>query len=74
MDKSILNGLTDDQLREVKVWIDDLLRKRDEGRKAEALKQAAAILEAAGLNLKSLTAKKVKTGRSNKSMRAKKAK
>ena len=47
MEKSTLNALSDDQLRQTRVMIDDILRERDEKQKADAKKQAAVILEAA---------------------------
>jgi len=70
----MLDGLNDEQLRGVIAESQRLLKKRDEGRKAKALSDARtlqakaqsdarALLEAAGLSLKSLNGKSKKKAR-----------
>lgn len=49
-----LNELQDDELSSTRDLIDEILRKRDEDRKARAIIDAKATLAAAGLTLKDL--------------------
>src|SRR5580693_7445608 len=49
-----LNELQDDELSSTRGLIDEILRKRDEDRKARAIIDAKATLAAAGLTLKDL--------------------
>lgn len=49
-----LNELQDDELSSTRGLIDEILRKRDEDRKAKAIEDARATLAAAGLTLKDL--------------------
>ena len=53
-----LNGLDDDELRQVIQRSGQLLKERDEDRKAKALEQARATLEAVGLSLNDLKGKR----------------
>jgi DNA-binding protein H-NS len=51
---SMLDALQDGELRTVIEQCEGLLKQRDEDRKAKAMEQARAVLEAAGLSLKDL--------------------
>ena len=53
-----LGGLNDDELRDVISRSEQLLKERDEDRKAKAIEQARATLEAVGLSLNDLKAKR----------------
>jgi DNA-binding protein H-NS len=59
----MLDVFSDEELGEVKVLADKLLKHRDEERKAKALEQARAVLAAAGLSLKDLSRAKIKAAR-----------
>jgi len=56
----MLDAFSDEELGEVKVLADNLLKHRDEERKAKALEEARATLAAAGLSLKDLSRAKIK--------------
>jgi hypothetical protein len=56
----MLDAFSDEELGEVKVLADTLLKHRDEERKAKALAEARATLAAAGLSLKDLSRAKIK--------------
>lgn len=50
-----LDGLNDAELQAIIARSQELLKVRDEGRKAKALRDAKALLASVGLNLKSLS-------------------
>jgi hypothetical protein len=54
INQAILDGLNDDDVREIKALCDKVLKARDDDRKAKALEQARATLAAVGLTLKDL--------------------
>jgi len=56
----MLDGLTDDDVREVRALCDKVLKSRDDDRKAKALESARATLAAVGLTLKDLAGAKTK--------------
>lgn len=56
----MLDAFSDEELGEVKVLADKLLKHRDEDRKAKALEEARATLAAAGLTFKDLSRARIK--------------
>ena len=56
----MLDAFSDEELGEVKVLADRLLKHRDEDRKAKALQEARATLAAAGLTFKDLSRARIK--------------
>jgi predicted metal-binding transcription factor (methanogenesis marker protein 9) len=56
----MLDAFNDEELGEVKVLADKLLKHRDEQRKAKALEEARATLAAAGLSLRDLSKARIK--------------
>lgn len=56
----MLDSFNDEELREVKVLADKLLKQRDDDRKDKALENARATLAAVGLSLKDLVKAKTK--------------
>lgn len=58
----MLDAFSDEELREIKVLADKLLKKRDDERKAKAMEDARATLAAAGISLKDLIKAKIKPG------------
>jgi hypothetical protein len=56
----MLDAFSDEDLAEVKVLADKLLRHRDEERKSKALDEARATLAAVGLSLRDLSMAKLK--------------
>jgi hypothetical protein len=57
MTSETLQGLTDEQLREVIARSEQLLKDRDRERKENALAEARTLLSSVGLSLKSLSGK-----------------
>jgi DNA-binding protein H-NS len=58
----LLEKLADDELRGVIDRSNELLKQRDDARKAKALSEARALLESVGLSLKDVAAGKQKNG------------
>ena len=58
--QDMLDAFSDEELGEVKLLADRLLKSRDDERKAKAMDAARATLAAAGLTLKDLVKTKVK--------------
>lgn len=56
----MLDAFSDEELGEVKLLADKLLKHRDEERKAKALEEARATLAAAGLSFKDLSRARIK--------------
>lgn len=55
--QDLLNGLADDELREVITQCNALLQQRDTARKDKALSEARTLLASVGLNLRDLARK-----------------
>jgi DNA-binding protein H-NS len=56
----MLDAFSDEDVREVRVLADKVLKRRDDDRKDKALEQARATLAAAGLSLRDLARVKAK--------------
>ena len=63
MKTDMLDTFNDEELREVKVLADRLLKQRDDDRKDKALEEARTTLAAVGLSLKDLVKAKTKPGK-----------
>ena len=56
----MLDGFSDEDIREIKALADKVLKSRDDDRKAKAMEQARETLAAAGLTMKDLAKAKIK--------------
>ena len=59
----MLDAFNDEEIREVKVLADGVLKRRDDERKAKAMEAARATLAAVGLSLKDLAKGKIKAAK-----------
>ena len=58
--EDMLDAYSDEDVQEVRVLCDKVLKSRDDNRKSKAMEQARATLAAAGLTLNDLTRTKVR--------------
>lgn len=56
----MLDAFSDDEIREMKTLADNILKRRDDERKAKAMERARETLAAVGLTLKDLAKGKIK--------------
>jgi hypothetical protein len=60
INSSLLDACSDEELKEVSVLVEKILKHRDDERKSEAIERARALLASAGLKLEDLVKAKKK--------------
>lgn len=65
----LLDALSDNELDQIEAYSQALKKRRDEERKAKAMEQARALLEAAGITLRDLASRQ--KGRPPKAVKSK---